>query len=130
MDPKRTREALEHSFLGVFNEDLKVLDGVDPVAMDLIEEAAQWAVDLFEECENCGGEGRTFHKEPMSIGHDHPCPSCKGRGFSLNRERMKAAADALWGRPVAHEEPTFSDIEAALSAFLFGDSTETRQEGT
>lgn len=128
MNPKRIREALR------WQDDIEALiydqheqhrHLVEPVQEAF--DAAEWAVDLFEECDNCKGRGRV---EPFRVTGftSDPCPACGGRGYVLNREQLRDAAtvaSAMW---------SFNDREVvvanAILAFLFGsiDFGETRQE--
>lgn len=95
MDPKRTREVLAW-----YAESYEIVGaGARPgERLASIIDAAEWAVDLFEECENCLGIG-TYKVRSLSNGEtrEEPCPSCQGRGFSLNQERF----DAAWPKAMA-----------------------------
>lgn len=132
MNPKRTREALAYWDGWRFGD----YPLPDLGALDSILDFARESVGLFEECENL-----LYHDHDADVHYNQqngkPCPSCEGRGFTLNRDGIERAAKAMqkrWeddgeGEPYLWDDLTDKDrdfwlswAEAAIATFLFGET--------
>jgi DnaJ-class molecular chaperone len=74
-----------------------MLDLEDLEALRVLADASRAWLDLHTECDDCGGDGLHDDVEYTASTFDDvvvPCPGCGGRGYTLNPERLEAAAKA------------------------------------
>ena len=90
--------------------------GSDLAYYRVLDAARAW-LDLFEECENCGGADSTDHQPDAADSDWQDCPVCNGLGVIPNRERMRAAVNALYRRP-SFNSIVEEDAQAAIRVFL------------